>query len=130
MSTPSSRARASAAHEAGARAEALVAAHVAASGVEVLARNVRVGRLEIDLLARDGPVLIVVEVRTRGPSAYARALDSVDARKQERLRRAAERLWQARFRADPTLERVRFDVAAVDLSEEGSPRIEIVRGAF
>lgn len=114
----------------GDRAEALVAAHLAACGAEVLARNLRVGRLEIDVLAREGPVLIVVEVRSRGPGAYARALDSVDARKQSRLRRAATALWLARFQGDPTLERVRFDVAAVDLSGEGTPRIEIVRGAF
>jgi putative endonuclease len=114
----------------GARAETLVAEHLATSGVEVLARNLRVGRLEIDILAREGPVLIVVEVRTRGPGAYARALDSVDAKKRVRLRRAAAELWRSRFHADRTLDRVRFDVAAVDLSAEGAPRIEVVRGAF
>jgi putative endonuclease len=96
----------------------------------VLAVNLRVGHLELDVVAREGAVIAVVEVRTRGPGAWVRALDSVDAKKQARVRRAGERLWRRRFARDPTAERMRFDVAAVELGEDGEARIEIVKAAF
>lgn len=72
----------------GAAAEDAVAKYLIARGLEVVARNARVGRLEIDLIARDGPVIAVVEVRTRGPTSWQRALDSIDAQKRARIRRA------------------------------------------
>ncbi|MFT3771947.1 MAG: YraN family protein [Minicystis sp.] len=114
----------------GARAEELVAAHLAAAGLTILAVNLRVGRLELDVVARDGPVIAVVEVRARGPGSWVRPLDSVDARKQQRVRRAGERLWRERFAKDRSIERMRFDVAAVELSADGGARIEIVKAAF
>ena len=114
----------------GARAERAVAAHLAASGMEIIALNLRVGRLELDIVARDGPVIAVVEVRSRGSGAWVRALDSIDAKKRDRVRRAGERLWRERFAGDASVERMRFDVAGVDLQAEGGPRIEIVRAAF
>jgi len=116
--------------EAGARAERAVAAHLAAAGLEILGVNVWVGRLEIDILARDGPVIAVVEVRTRGAGAWVRALDSVDARKRERVRRAGERLWRERFADDHQVDRMRFDVAGVELLPDGGARIEVVKAAF
>jgi putative endonuclease len=116
--------------EIGARAEQAVVAHLVAAGLEILARNVRVGRLELDVVARDGPVIAVVEVRARGPGAWVRPLDSIDARKRTRVRRAGERLWRERFARDPGVERMRFDVAAVSLLPDGGMSIEIVRAAF
>jgi putative endonuclease len=113
----------------GARAEEIAAKHLASAGLEILAVNLRVGRLELDVVARDGAVIVVVEVRTRGPGAWQRALDSVDARKRARVRAAGERLWRERFARDARVERMRFDIAAVDLSPEGA-RVEVVRAAF
>jgi putative endonuclease len=114
----------------GARAEGLVAAHLAQQGMEILGLNVRVGRLELDIVARDGPVVVVVEVRARGPGSWVRPLDSVDRGKRARVRRAGERLWRDRFARDASVQRMRFDVAAVELGENGEARIEIVRAAF
>ncbi|MCK6587119.1 MAG: YraN family protein [Polyangiaceae bacterium] len=114
----------------GVQAETIVADHLIAKGLEVIGRNVRVGRLEIDLIARDGPVIVVVEVRTRGASSFQRALDSVDARKRARIRAAGERLWQTRFSADPTLERMRFDLASVTFHPDGGAEVEHIRAAF
>lgn len=81
-------------------------------------------------MAREGPVAVVVEVRTRGASSYQRALDSVDPRKQARLRAAAERLWRDELSRDASLERLRFDVASVTFEGSGGVRIEHVRAAF
>ena len=107
-----------------------MASHLAAAGLEILGLNVRVGRLELDVLARDDRVVVVVEVRARGPGAWVRPLDSVDPRKRERVRRAGERLWRERFLRDPGVDRMRFDLAAVELLPDGGTRIEIVRAAF
>jgi putative endonuclease len=114
----------------GSRAEAAVAAYLAEQGLEILARNMRVGRLEIDVIARDGPVIAVIEVRTRGAGSYVRALDSIDASKRARVRRAGERLWRARFSRMRGIERMRFDAASVTFLPDGGLRVEHVKAAF
>ncbi|WP_437281825.1 YraN family protein [Sorangium sp. So ce375] len=114
----------------GARAEDAVVAHLAAQGVEIVARNARVGRLEIDVIARDGPVIVIIEVRTRGAGSYVRALDSIDASKRARVRRAGEQLWRARFSRVRGVERMRFDAASVTFLPSGEATVEIVKAAF
>lgn len=116
-------------HELGKRAEEAAASFLEAGGFLVLGRNIRVGRLEIDIVAREGPVVIVVEVRTRSEGAWVKTLDSVDWRKQRRVRAAGERLWRARFKRDTSLERMRFDIVGVEF-EGDAPRCEHVRAAF
>jgi putative endonuclease len=113
----------------GARAEALVVEYLVARGYDIVARNLRLGALEIDIVARDGPVVAVVEVRTRGPTARTTGIGSVLPRKRERIRRAGERLWQRRYRRDLSVERLRFDVASVRLDLD-PPAIEYVIAAF
>jgi putative endonuclease len=88
-----------------------------------------VGELEIDIVARRGAVVSVVEVRTRGPSAFTSPFGSIDRGKRLRIRRAGERLWQRRYRHDRSVERLRFDAASVDL-DATPPRIEYVVAAF
>jgi putative endonuclease len=113
----------------GRRAEDAAAAFVLRAGMTIVGRNVRVGRLEIDLLAIDGPAVVVFEVRTRGAGSWVGALDSVDGRKQRRLRAAGESLWRTRFKADRRLLRMRFDLLAVDLDGDEAA-VEHVRAAF
>ena len=83
-------------------------------GYDILGTNVRLGALEVDVLARKGPVLVVVEVRSRAPSSWQTAFGSVTGPKRRRLRRAAELVWR-RAQLDPALERVRVDVIEVNL---------------
>jgi putative endonuclease len=113
----------------GREAERVAAEWVEAQGMKVLERNKRVGKLEIDLIARDADVIVVIEVRTRGAGSWQHPLESVDAAKQQRLRRAAAILWSRRFSKLAGVTRMRFDVAAVDLSGD-SPSVEYVRAAF
>jgi putative endonuclease len=98
--------------------------------MNIVGRNVRVGHLEIDLVARESDAMVVVEVRTRGPGAWLGALHSVGFDKRERIRRAATILWLRRWTHLRGVKRVRFDAAAVDLSEGGAPRVLYVRAAF
>ncbi|HVP14321.1 MAG TPA: YraN family protein [Terriglobales bacterium] len=101
------------AQEHGHAGEALAAAYLELAGLEVLRRNVRLGGVEVDLVAREGRTRVVVEVKLRGRADYGGAIGAVDARKRARLRRAALALLAER--EDP----VRVDVIAMDLTPEG-----------
>jgi putative endonuclease len=116
--------------ELGDRAEAAARDYLVSRGMELLAEKLRVGRLEIDLLFREGAVIVVVEVRTRGPGSFVRALDSIDRSKRARVRAAGGRLWRERFARDQSVERMRFDLAAVAFDEAGDASVEHLRAAF
>lgn len=78
-------------------AEAAVAEQLAAGGWTILARNVRVGRYELDLVAIDpGPprMLVIVEVRWRARRDFGLPEETVDHRKRTRLRNAAHGLLE------------------------------------
>lgn len=61
-------------------------------GYKILGRRVRVGRWdEIDLVARQGEILVFVEVKTREHTGFGRPLSAVDKRKRRALSRAAVR---------------------------------------
>ena len=77
---------------AGDAAETLVLTRLVEAGWIVLARNVHVGRYELDLVAVDpGPpgALVVVEVRWRRSRGFGLAEETVDHRKRTRVRQAA-----------------------------------------
>ena len=58
-------------------------------------------------------LVLIVEVRARGPGAWTSGLGSLNHAKRERIRRAGQRLWRDRYKGDPTVERLRFDAASV-----------------
>lgn len=94
--------------------EALVAEHLERNGFAIVARNAKVGRLEIDLIARRGALLVFCEVRTRTSDAFLDPIDTIDRAKCARVRRAAE-LWLLRRSHDGE---IRFDAASVLLSAD------------
>lgn len=112
----------------GARAEDVVSDYLVVRGYTIVARNLRLGRLELDIVARLGAVVAIVEVRTRGRTSFLPALATISRAKQGRLLRAADRLWQDRFGRQGDVDRVRIDVAAVYL-DDGAPRVEYIEGA-
>jgi putative endonuclease len=112
----------------GQAAEDIAADFLRAKGLEILERNYRRRLGELDLIARERDVLVIVEVRTRASNAYGGAAASVGIRKQRRLIRAASQLLQRR--KDLARMRVRFDVIVVsDMSSE-SPHVEWLQHAF
>ena len=121
--TPSQRA--------GDAAEALVAARLTAQGWTVLARNVHVGRRELDIVAIEpGPMttLVVVEVRWRANRSFGLPEETVDHRKRRRLHEAAFTLVDAG--SLPRLP-IRFDLVVVEPGDgDGTPRIRHHRAAL
>lgn len=85
--------------------------HLRKQGLKILGRRVRVGRHdEIDLLARDGAVLVIVEVKTRSKEGLRPVRDAVGREKRIRLNRAA--VTYAR-RLSPRPDALRFDIVEV-----------------
>lgn len=113
--------------ELGARGEALAALHLIDSGLEVVDRNWRSKYGELDIVARDGDVLVFVEVKTRSGTGYGTPAESVTYTKQQRIRRLA--LAWLDDRGSPWV-RVRFDVIAILLTREGDPVVSHLRAVF
>lgn len=94
----------------------------ARQGFEIVARNWRCARGELDVVARRGALLVVCEVKARADDSWGTALESVTPRKQLRIRRAtAEMLPSLGLRGVS----LRFDVAAVT-----GTRLDVVTDAF
>jgi len=102
----------------GRRGEALAAAYLAARGLRIVERNCRSRLGEIDLIARDGPTLVFVEVKAREGTTGDPPQAAVGARKQARLGRVAQGYLHRWRLGEPAC---RFDVVAVILDRAGGP---------
>ena len=95
-------------------------------GYEILARRYRTRYGEIDVVARDGPTLVFVEVKARATAEFGTAAEAVTRRKQRRLvAMAREYLTDSGVADEPC----RFDVVAID-DVERAPVLVVYPGAF
>src|SRR5690606_6696943 len=97
----------------GAFGEQLAADYLVAKGFQVVFRNYRYGKSEIDLIVQRDDWLIFVEVKTRSSVEYGQPEDFVDWRKSMRMLGAAENFifstnWQGN---------VRFDIVSIRLGD-------------
>lgn len=90
--------------------------------LKLIARNHRCKFGEIDLIMRDGAVLVFIEVRYRRSSRFGAPAATVDARKQRRLATAARHYLMT----NPCQLACRFDVVAIS----GQDHIQWIRNAF
>jgi putative endonuclease len=121
---------AAAAARRGREAEAAAADKLRANGFRVLWQNLRIGALELDLVAKKGDLVVVVEVRTRGPGSFEKPLASISRTKRRTLLRGVRALWKGRIAKMPEVNRIRIDVAAVTSDGSGALQIEWIAGAF
>lgn len=101
--------------------------HLEQAGLVVLDRNWRCTEGEIDIVAEDGDVLVVCEVKTRSGLAFGDPAEAVRAEKVRRLRRLALR-WLAAH--EVSWRDLRFDVVTVLRRSEGGLVVRHLRGAF
>lgn len=82
------------------------------AGLLVIARNYRTpgGAAEVDLIAREGPTLVFVEVKTRESDQFGAPDRAIDPLKKDKIRRAALN-YLSRSAHDPS--QVRFDVVSI-----------------
>jgi putative endonuclease len=105
--------------------ERVAAAHLVGAGMVVLDRNWRCDIGELDLVLRDGRVLVACEVKTRSSEEFGNPLEAVTATKAGRLRRLTAR-WLEEKDLHPV--DVRIDLVGVLQDGHGAARVEHVRG--
>lgn len=109
----------------GRQGEQLAADFLVTSGMEILERNWRCPYGEIDIVAADGRVLVICEVKTRSDVRFGTPLEAITGQKLHRLRRLAA-IWVVAHSV--MYDEIRIDVVAVLRSRPGQFSIEHVRG--
>ncbi|MEX6502354.1 YraN family protein [Pseudomonas sp. 25A3E] len=112
----------------GQAAEALARAHLEQRGLRLLAQNWHCRRGELDLVMLDADTVVFVEVRYRRHTAWGGAIESVDARKRDKLTIAATHFLQqqSRWAKHPC----RFDVIAITAEGNSPPQLNWIQNAF
>jgi ribonuclease HII len=112
----------------GREAEDQAARHLELLGYEVVCRNFRTKRGEIDIVCREGNVYVFAEVKARGFSGdlFGGPKAAVDSAKQRRLTLAAQEYMRERGLIGVS---ARFDVVAISGTGRRQ-RVEVIRNAF
>ena len=105
--------------------EATAARHLVEQGMVVLDRNWRCEQGELDLVLRDGEVLVACEVKTRSGAVGGAPHEAVDAAKAERLHRL---LWRWCEEHDLRPSQTRVDLVGVLRAWRGSAQVDHVQG--
>lgn len=95
-------------------------------GYRILERNFRCRFGEIDLIARDGDMLVFIEVKTRRSQTFGPPAMAVTAAKQRHLIKASQVFMS---RAGRQHDVCRFDVVTIEVGS-AEPRMEIIKNAF
>lgn len=96
-------------------------------GYAILDRRFRTRCGELDIIARDGPVLVFVEVRARSGGSFGNPFDSVTWQKRHRLCRMAAAYLCHKGLPDVAC---RFDVVGVMGTAGGDFNVEVMKNAF
>ena len=108
--------------ETGTQYEERAAEYLIAQNYQILERNYRIRSGEIDIIARDGTVLVFIEVKYRKNDESRNPLEAVDIRKQRKIIKVARYyLYQKKYGDVPC----RFDVIGICGSH-----IEHIKDAF
>jgi len=111
--------------ELGQLGENLAADHLVKKEFEILVRNYRWKKSEVDIICRQNNLLIIVEVKTRQTSVYGKPYEAVTRSKQKQIVKVAN---QYILENDIDLE-VRFDVVSI-VQNQHKTAIEHIEGAF
>lgn len=109
----------------GAYGEAVAARHLIGAGMVLLDHNWRCAAGELDLVLRDGEVLVFCEVKTRRGTAHGSPFEAVGAAKLARLRRLAAQ-WMAEHQVHAP--QVRLDLVGVLAPRGRAASIEHIAG--
>jgi putative endonuclease len=109
----------------GAYGEDVAARHLTGAGMVLLDRNWRCPAGEIDLVLRDGRVLVVCEVKTRTSYLCGTPHEAITDAKLDRLRRLGQ-AWILAHEVEA--EETRVDLVAVLRPERGPAVVDHVQG--
>lgn len=109
----------------GKRGEDLAVDYLKAHGYEVVARNYRYQRGEVDIICRADDLLIFVEVKLRSSKSFGLPEDFVSENQQQKITSAAEQFMLVQEWSGD----VRFDILAI-LQRKGQSDIVHFKDAF
>ncbi|MFP4064927.1 MAG: YraN family protein [Bacteroidales bacterium] len=112
-------------HETGKQGEAIAAAYLAGMGWQILETNWYSNHQEADIIARQGNLLLIVEVKTRSTDYYGSPEEFVSKQKQRRLIKTANHYVSSN---GLDLE-VRFDIISI-VMQLPRPRLKHIEDAF
>lgn len=110
----------------GDEAEEIASTFLLNKGWEILARNYYAGHYEIDIIAKDGPIYVFLEVKMRSSTQFGSPVEFVSEAKVERIFAAAEQ-WMQQNQLDDFP--VRFDVIGI-LKTKSKQEITHLEDAF
>ena len=112
-------------HELGRKGEELAVKYFREKGYKILDTNWHFGRNELDLVALDGNMLVVAEVKTRQSNLLGEPEEAVTREKQRAIVRSAN----AYVKWKHLTEEVRFDIVSI-LIRGDQPAIHHIPDAF
>lgn len=114
-------------HRLGLDGEAEAIDYLVAEGWQVLAHRFRVGRNDLDLVARRGSLVAFIEVKTRRGDGFGQGREAVGWRKRLALGRVAE-VWRLRYGLPEDV--FRFDVVEIVHTSAGESHIQHLEDAW
>ena len=112
-------------YDLGKKGEDLAARYLAGKGYQIIERNWRFGKDEIDIIAEYDNFLVIIEVKTRSTSYYGNPEEAVDEQKQRFIIRTAnEYVMQKEINLE-----VRFDILSIVI-ESNKQTINHIEEAF
>ena len=112
-------------NELGKQGEEIAAQYLIEKGYEIVERNWRNSHKEIDIIAKDGVELVIVEVKTRQSDDFGEPDIAVTRQKQSRLIYAANAYL---FRHNLDID-TRFDIISI-VMKDGNPIVDHIEDAF
>lgn len=112
--------------EMGKKGEEIAKFYLIDKGYTILDLNWHFGHKEIDIVARQGDEIVVVEVKTRAPNYAEEPWEAVN---NSKIRNIVE-VTDAWLRCNKVDLETRFDVISILLSKDGSHTLEHFEGAF
>jgi putative endonuclease len=106
--------------------EELAADHLRSLGYSIVGRDVRTPIGQLDVVARDGPTLVFVEVKTRAGTGFGLPEEAVDGRKARKLRQLALSYLKRHPHSGP----LRFDVVGIVMDGGRVSRLAHIKNAL
>ena len=110
----------------GIKGEQIAAAFLLNKGYIILHQNWRSGKKELDIIALNNDILVIVEIKTRSSYDISFPEEAVTKKKQQFLKLAA----QAFADANPEYNNIRFDIISILLDGETVKEIVHFEEAF
>ena len=112
-------------NELGTKGEDAAVEYLQKQSHEILARNYRYRKAEVDIISKDGKFIVFTEVKVRSTNAFGSPQEFVTKQKRQLIRQAAEEyLYQNKLDTD-----VRFDIISIN-HKKGRLEIVHIKDAF